>query len=123
MDEVRADFEARQERTRRYGEFAYRARSWPHARRLIVKAEVTTHFGRKPKDNPRFVVTNLKTTPRHIYEVSYCARGDDGTTVGRDVIVGANSVVTRDIDDFAIAAGAPATVVRHRTESPVQNRS
>ena len=47
----------------------------------------------------------------------------DGTTVGRDVIVGANSVVTRDIDDFAIAAGAPATVVRYRTESPVQNRS
>ena len=37
--------------------------------------EVAAHFGRKPKDNPRFVVTNLKTTPRHIYETVYCARG------------------------------------------------
>ena len=27
---------------------------------MIVKAEVTAHFGRKPKGNPRFVVTNLK---------------------------------------------------------------
>ena len=43
---------------------------------MIVKAEVTTQFGRKAKDNPRFVVTNLKTTPRHIYEDSCCARGD-----------------------------------------------
>ena len=76
MDEVRAEFEAGQEASRRYGEFTYRARSWPHARRVILKAEVTTHFARKPKDNPRFVVTNLKTTPRHVYERAYCARGD-----------------------------------------------
>jgi len=76
MDEVRAEFEAGQEATRRYGEFDYRARSWPHPRRVIVKAEVTTHFGRKPKDNPRFLITNLTTTPRHVYERAYCARGD-----------------------------------------------
>ena len=47
----------------------------PHERRVIVKAEVTAHFGRQPKDNPRFVVTNLKTTPRQVYEAVYCARG------------------------------------------------
>ncbi len=76
LDDVRADFEAGHTSARRYGEGTYRARSWPHPRRVIVKAEVTTHFGRKAKDNPRFLVTNLKTTPRHIYEVSYCARGD-----------------------------------------------
>ena len=40
------------------------------------KAEVTAHSGRTPKDNPRFVITNLKTTPRHVYEAVYCARGD-----------------------------------------------
>ena len=33
-------------------------------------------FGRQPKDNSGFVVTNLKTTPRHVYEAVYCARGD-----------------------------------------------
>jgi hypothetical protein len=34
------------------------------------------HTGRKPKNNPRFVVTNLKQSPRHLYEAIYCARGD-----------------------------------------------
>ena len=43
---------------------------------MIVKAGVTAHIGRTPKDNPRFVVTNLKTSPRHVYEAVYCARGD-----------------------------------------------
>ena len=76
MDEVRAEFEAGQEASRRYGEFDHRARSWPHPRRVVVKAEVTTHFGRKPKDNPRLPITHLKTTPRHVYERAYCARGD-----------------------------------------------
>ena len=76
MAQVRSDFEAGHTSARRYGEFAYRAGSWPHERRVIVKAEVTTHFGRKPKDNPRFLITNLKTTPKHVYERVYCARGD-----------------------------------------------
>ena len=76
MAEVRSDFDGWQQTSRRYGERAYQAGSWPHERRLIVKAEVTAHFGRTPRDNPRFVVTNLKTTPRHVYEAVYCARGD-----------------------------------------------
>lgn len=42
MAEVRSDFEAGQETTRRYGECAYQAGSWSHERRVIVKAEVTT---------------------------------------------------------------------------------
>lgn len=37
-----------------------------------------------------------------------------GVRIGRGVIVGANSVVTRDLPDFAIAAGAPARVLRMR---------
>jgi acetyltransferase-like isoleucine patch superfamily enzyme len=39
----------------------------------------------------------------------------DGVTIGHDVIVGANSVVTRDLPDFAIAAGTPARVMRERS--------
>ena len=76
MARVRSDFEAGHTSARRYGEFSYRAGSWPQGRRVIVKAEVTTHFGRQPKDNPRFLITNLKTTPKHVYERVYCARGD-----------------------------------------------
>ncbi len=59
-----------------YGECRYAAGSWPERRRVIIKAEVVRHPGREPKDNPRFVVTNLPHSPRHLYEAIYCARGD-----------------------------------------------
>ena len=35
---------------------------------------MTAHTGLQPKDNPCFVVTNLKTTPK-VYEDVCCARG------------------------------------------------
>ena len=38
----------------------------------------------------------------------------DGVTVGRGVVIGANAVVTRDLPDYSVAAGAPATVRRVR---------
>ena len=59
-----------------YGECRYAAGRWPERRRVIIKAEVVRHPGREPKDNPRFVVTNLPHSPRHLYEAIYCARGD-----------------------------------------------
>jgi acetyltransferase-like isoleucine patch superfamily enzyme len=40
----------------------------------------------------------------------------DGITVGRDAIVGAGAVVTRDVPPFGIALGVPAKVVRMRDE-------
>jgi len=59
-----------------YGECRYAAGTWPNRRRVLIKAEVVRHPDRDPKDNPRFVVTNLKASPRHLYEAIYCARGD-----------------------------------------------
>ena len=44
--------------------------------RIIIKAEVTRLEGREPRDNPRFVVTNLTADPRRVYERVYCERGD-----------------------------------------------
>jgi acetyltransferase-like isoleucine patch superfamily enzyme len=35
-----------------------------------------------------------------------------GVTIGRRAVIGANSVVTEDIAEFAVAAGAPARVLR-----------
>lgn len=46
-----------------FGECDYEAESWDEERRVIFKAEVVQHPGREPKDNQRFVVTNLKSQP------------------------------------------------------------
>jgi len=61
---------------RLYGDCHYAARKWNRKRRVIIKAEVTRLEGREPKDNPRFVVTNLTAAPRRVYEMVYCERGD-----------------------------------------------
>ena len=54
----------------------YQAGTWNHARRVVIKAEVVRLGDREPRDNPRFVVTNMRQTPRFLYEKVYCARGD-----------------------------------------------
>lgn len=60
-----------------FGKTRYAAKSWKgRKRRVIIKGEVVRHEGRKPKDNARFVVTNLKRSPRHLYKKVYCYRGD-----------------------------------------------
>lgn len=41
-----------------------------------------------------------------------------GITIGDGAVIGANSVVTRDIPPYAIAAGAPARFLRQREEPP-----
>lgn len=56
--------------TPEYGEVAYKAGSWPHRERVVVKCEVT-----QDKLNPRYVVTNLPGSPKAIYRL-YCARGN-----------------------------------------------
>jgi hypothetical protein len=76
-----------------YGECRYATRkTWPWKRRVIYKAEVVRAANKEPKDNPRFVVTNLKQDPLWIYEQVYCQRGDvenrikelhDGMQIGR----------------------------------------
>ena len=59
-----------------YGEAEYAARKWPHPRRVVIKAEVVRASEKDPKDNPRFVITNMKQSPQWIYERVYCQRGD-----------------------------------------------
>jgi Transposase DDE domain group 1 len=75
-----------------YTEARYAARTWQQERRVVIKAEVVRLEGRVPRDNARFVITNLRQTPRFVYEHVYCARGDienrikelhDGLQIGR----------------------------------------
>jgi len=59
-----------------FGETRYAAKTWGSVeRRIIIKAEVVRLEGREPRDNARFVVTNLRSAPEHVYHV-YRVRGD-----------------------------------------------
>ena len=64
------------ESAREFGECLYQAQTWDRPRRVIIKGEVAYHPDRDPKDNPRFLVTNLKQTPGHVYRKIYCGRGE-----------------------------------------------
>jgi hypothetical protein len=49
-----------------FGEVCYRAGSWSRRRRIVYKAEVVVYPAREPRDNDRYVVTNLKRGPRGV---------------------------------------------------------
>jgi len=59
-----------------YREANYAAQSWARPRRIIIKAEIVRTEGKTPKDNPRFVITNMKQSPQWLYEQVYCQRGE-----------------------------------------------
>ena len=62
--------------TQIFGETEYQTKtSWPHPRRVIYKAEVVDYPDRTPRENLRFVVTNMKRRPKGVY-TWYCQRGD-----------------------------------------------
>lgn len=77
MKQVRKLSTASGQSERLYGEFSYRTnKTWKQRRRVIYKAEVVREGARTPRDNQHFLVTNLKQTPRWVYETFYCQRGD-----------------------------------------------
>ncbi len=76
MVAARAENVLREKTAHFYLDTRYRTRTWSRERRVVIKAEVVQLTGRPPRDNPRFVVTNLRQTPRFLYENVYCGRGD-----------------------------------------------
>jgi len=58
------------EKVRNVCEEMYAAGSWPHQRRVVIKAEVM-----EQGENPRFVVTSLSGEPEALYNL-YGERGD-----------------------------------------------
>lgn len=58
-----------------HGESRYRAKTWPHERRVIFKAEVTDLPRHALRDNLRIVVTNLQGIPASLWKM-YAHRGD-----------------------------------------------
>jgi len=75
MSAARVLTERFQSTTALFGESRYQTRTWRSERRVVFKAEVVHAEGRSPRDNSRFVVTNLRHKPERVWEV-YCERGD-----------------------------------------------
>ncbi len=84
LDAVAADlkeeawrlFEERDETVTLFKETRYAARSWEGVeRRVIIKAEVVQYPGRLPRENVRYVVTNLRHKPEIVYGI-YRQRGE-----------------------------------------------
>ena len=45
-----------------------------------------------------------------------------GISIGNGAVIGANSVVTKDVDPFSVVAGNPARVIRYRFSQDVIKR-
>ncbi len=77
MEKARRDSYYSGDTEHHYGECHYAAESWDDIeRRIVYKAEVVRHPGKAPIDKLRCVVTNLRNTPRNVYEKMYCYRGE-----------------------------------------------
>jgi len=82
--QAQTDYEASQEKQRRFTWLRYAAGTWDRPRWVIAKAEHSAQG-----ENPRFVVTNLfddwvaagveaspAISPQRVYDQQYCARGE-----------------------------------------------
>lgn len=76
LERARRASNASGESARVYGHASYQARTWPQARRVIIKGEVTRYPGRPARDNARFVLTNVAADPQVVYHRIYAQRGD-----------------------------------------------
>ena len=73
---ARRQFREQGETVSVFGDTLFQTKTtWPQRRRVIYKAEVVALPGREPKDNVRFVVTNLSQRPEDVYRI-YTGRGD-----------------------------------------------
>jgi hypothetical protein len=69
-DAAVARIEGEQGKVRRYGAFRYAAQTWRAERQVVARIEASAQGS-----DTRCIVTNLKGTPRWLYEEVYCARG------------------------------------------------
>jgi hypothetical protein len=76
MDQACRQFQQTQEAQRVFADLRYGAYSWDTQRRVIAKAEYLGGGQSDPKENFRFVVTNLDGDGRSLYEKLYCQRGE-----------------------------------------------
>lgn len=87
---ARLAFEKTGESTAFYGSTRnYSAKSWPKRRRVLYKAEVVQYEGREPKDNVRYVVTNMPGPSKQLYR-QYLQRCDSENRI-KEAKIGLNA--------------------------------
>lgn len=92
----------------------YVSSSWHHF-------EDTPEYPIRWQDVRASSVAERETRSRAVFVGDDCWIGINvviapGVTIGRGCVIGANSVVTRDIPPYSVAAGAPAKVLRKRLD-------
>ena len=76
LHRARAAFDSNDETVSFFGSTKdYRSGSWNKRRRVLYKAEVVQHDGREPRDNVRYVVTNMSGSAQSLY-ATYLMRCD-----------------------------------------------
>ena len=85
---------------------------------VVCSARVTILDNSHVTDDKTLAVLeqNLVTKPVKICQGAFIGINSTilpGVTIGKHAVVGANSVVTRDVPDFATVAGSPARVIKH----------
>lgn len=86
---------------------------------------ITTYFvGRNVLGRPieEEIVTRGPTRIGHDVWIGAAAHVMPGVQVGTGAVIGAGSVVSRDVPPYGIAVGAPARVVRHRFDEDTVGR-
>ena len=58
-----------------FGETKYSAKSWSRERRVVSKCQIVRLSGLSPRENQRYVFTNLRHRPDRVFEI-YQKRGD-----------------------------------------------
>jgi maltose O-acetyltransferase len=106
---------------------AYLNRDVKIGKHVLMGQNVTILTTRHEFENPNIPIHEQGTSERRPVRV-----GDDvwigansillpGITIGDGAVIGAGSVVTRDIPPFAVVAGNPARVIRRRGERYVEH--
>lgn len=62
----------------------------------------------------------LRTTVGSDVWIGYRAIILQGVSIGHGAVIGAGSVVTRDVPPYAIVAGSPARLIRYRFDAPLR---
>lgn len=71
IESAKREFETTGKPVKRYHSFDYKADSWEHMQRVVVKVEIS-----EKGTNLRYVVTNIRCIrTKALYENAYCARG------------------------------------------------